>query len=172
MNIKKISVVSVIFMLFCQFGFAQTNSSAEKVVDDLLESVKMSAIKTDFKLSTKDKSDIITQNVSGKFILKGNKFALEMNVLKAYFDGKTQWSYYIRNNEVTITEPTEKELSETNPLAILSAYRTKCKISFAKNPKSSQNHCVELVPKKSTQRPSLPAHWSTKIATPCPALSS
>ena len=147
--LKRISFALFTLLLTCQFASSQNNSEAEQVIDDLLASVKTSAIKTDFKLSTKDKSDIITQNVSGTFILKGNKFALEMNVMKAYFDGKTQWSYFIRNNEVTITEPTERELSETNPLAIISTYRTKCKISFAKNPKSQQNHCVEMIPKKS-----------------------
>jgi len=50
---------------------------------------------------------------------------MEMDEMQAWFDGKTQWAYMAQNNEVSITEPTEKELAETNPMAILSGYKTK-----------------------------------------------
>jgi outer membrane lipoprotein-sorting protein len=113
------SVYALLIALFTfQFGMAESNADAEKVIEDLLASVKTSAVKTDFKLSSKEKNELVTQNVSGTFTLKGDKFVLDMTVMKAYFDGKTQWSYFTHNNEVSITEPSEKELSETNPRQI------------------------------------------------------
>ena len=145
--IKKI--VLPIFTLFLLFSTLQAQSSAdaEKVIEDLLNSVKSSAVKTDFKLSSKEKNELVTQNVTGTFTLKGEKFVLDMSVMKAYYDGKTQWSYFTHNNEVSITEPTEKELSETNPMAILSGYKSKCNFSFSDKPKSTLNHCIEMIPK-------------------------
>jgi outer membrane lipoprotein-sorting protein len=70
-----------------------------------------------------------------------------MGEMKVWFDGKTQWSYNQANNEVSVTEPTEKELSETNPLAILSGFKSKCTIKFSGKTKSAQNNCIEMTPK-------------------------
>jgi outer membrane lipoprotein-sorting protein len=126
---------------------AQSNAQAEKVLGDLLLSVKTNAIKTNFKLATNDKSNPQGQVATGTFTLKGNKFVLDMDAMKVWFDGKTQWAYNQQNNEVSITEPTEKELSETNPMAILSGYKAKCLIKFSSKIKSAQNHCIEMTPK-------------------------
>ena len=145
--IKRIAFPFLLFFCVIQFTNAQSSADAEKIIEDLLTSVKTSAVKTDFKLSSKEKNELVTQNVSGTFTLKGEKFVLDMPVMKAYFDGKTQWSYFTHNNEVSITEPTEKELAETNPMAILSGYKSKCNFSFSDKSKATQNHCIEMIPK-------------------------
>ena len=144
---KKVIFPFLMLSFFFQTINAQSSTDAEKAIEELLSSVKTNAVKTDFKLSSKEKNELVTQNVSGTFTMKGDKFVLDMPVMKAYFDGKTQWSYFTHNNEVSITEPSEKELSETNPMAILSAYKSKCNFSFSDKSKSTQNHCIEMVPK-------------------------
>jgi Outer membrane lipoprotein-sorting protein len=60
-----------------------------------------------------------TLNGSSSGILKldGRKFFLESPETVAWFNGNTQWVY--RNDEVNITNPTEEELQEINPYAIL-----------------------------------------------------
>lgn len=135
---------ALLFML--QTATAQSNSQAEKIISDLLNSIKTNAIKTDFRLTISDKSNPKGQTTSGTFTLKSSKFVLDMTEMKAWFDGKTQWAYIPQNNEVSITEPTEKELSETNPMAILSGYKAKSIIRFNKT-KSAQNYCIEMIPK-------------------------
>jgi len=70
-----------------------------------------------------------------------------MDAMRAWFDGKTQWAYVSESNEVSITEPTVKELSETNPMAILSGFKSKCLIRFSSKIKSAQNYCIEMIPK-------------------------
>jgi outer membrane lipoprotein-sorting protein len=124
---------------------AQSNSQAEKIVSDLLASAKSSAIKTNFKLIAGDSKNV--QTITGTFTLKDSKFMLEIEGMKVWFDGKTQWAFNQQSNEVTITEPTEKELSETNPMAILSGFKSKCKIIFSSKTKSTINHCIEMTPK-------------------------
>lgn len=144
---KKNIIYAFILILFSAANIsAQNNPQAEKILSDLLLSAKTSAIKTNFKLATNDKNT--SQAVAtGTFTLKGNKFVLDMDDMKVWFDGKTQWAYNQQNNEVSITEPTEKELSDTNPMAILSAYKAKCLIKFSTKTKSAQNHCIEMTPK-------------------------
>lgn len=144
--LKKIIYSLAVFLFSVQFTTAQNNAQAEQILTDLLSSARTHAIKTNFRLIARDKSNPGGIVSSGTFTLKGSKFVLEMTEMKAWFDGKTQWSYMTQSNEVSITEPTEKELSETNPMAILSGFKAKCTIRFAKT-KSNQNHCIEMIPK-------------------------
>lgn len=145
--IKKIIYSFALFLFSFQFTVAQNNARAERILTDLLASAKTSAIKTNFKLLLSEKKDAQPQITAGTFTLKGTKFILEMDAMKAWFDGKTQWSYVPQNNEVSITEPTEKELSETNPMAVLSGYKTKCMIRFSSKITSAQNYCIEMIPR-------------------------
>lgn len=124
---------------------AQNNTDAEKVINNLIVSTKTSAIKTNFQLSTTEKKAVTSPSISGSFILKGNKFVLEMSEVKSWFDGKTQWTYSIADNEVSISEPTDQELVSINPMAILSGYKAKSTVRFSKT-KSSQNYIIELIP--------------------------
>lgn len=125
---------------------AQNKADAEKVVSDLLAQMRSNAITVSFTLKVSGKNSVNSQQNSGTFTLKANKFVLEMDELKAWFDGKTQWAYLTESNEVTITEPTEVELAQTNPLAILSAYKSKCLIKFSKTT-STQYYLIDMLPR-------------------------
>ena len=145
---KKRTLIAFAVILFMLQGIsAQNNVQAEKKFTDWLTEAKTSAIKTNFKLIISDKKDPQSMVSSGVFTLKGNKFVLEMDAMKAWYDGKTQWAYVSQSNEVSITEPTVKELSETNPMAILSGFKSKCLIRFSTRVKSAQNYCIEMIPK-------------------------
>ena len=144
MNRLTFSIIALIISIGSVY--AQKSSDAQKLISDLLTTAKSNAIKTNFSLTNSEKNAVNSQTGSGTFVIKGNKFVLEMNEMKVWFDGKTQWSYLIENKEVSITEPTEKELAETNPMAILSDYKNKCIIRFSKS-KSTQNHIIEMIPK-------------------------
>jgi outer membrane lipoprotein-sorting protein len=136
------------FLLFCfclQSVSAQSDATAQKLLSDLLTSIKSTAVKTDFRLTMTMKGSP-SQTANGTFTLKGSKFVLDMNQLKVYFNGITQWSYMAQNNEVTISSPSSKELSETNPMAILVNYSSKSNINFTSETKSSKNHCIEMIP--------------------------
>lgn len=67
------------------------------------------------------RSDIQGESDSfeGTIHMKGDKFTLETPDMKIWFDGKTQWSYVDRNDEVNITIPTGDELQLTNPALLL-----------------------------------------------------
>jgi len=145
---KFIYVFAALFFT-TQFSAAQSNAQAEKILTDLLNTAKANAVKTNFKLTLTEKNDPQPQSVSGTFTLKGSKFVLEMENIKSWYDGKTQWSYVSQNNEVSVSEPTEKELAETNPMAILSEFKAKCSIRFSAKNKSDKDYCIEMIPKVS-----------------------
>ena len=141
-------IFAITILIFSLQGvIAQNNAQAEKAITNLLSEAKTSAIRTNFKLAISDKKDPQPMVSTGTFTLKGTKFVLEMDAMRAWFDGKTQWAYVSESNEVSITEPTVKELSETNPMAILSGFKSKCLIRFSSKVKSAQNYCIEMIPK-------------------------
>ncbi|MBN2766600.1 MAG: outer membrane lipoprotein carrier protein LolA [Paludibacteraceae bacterium] len=135
-----ILIISIIPVL------AQVEFDAERVTRDLLTSLRQNAIRTNFILKITEKNKVNSQSNSGIFTLQGQKFVLETDELKVWFDGRTQWAYMEGSNEVSITEPTFDELASINPLAILSGYKAKSILSFSKK-KSETNYIVEMKPK-------------------------
>ncbi len=139
--------LSIILYIFSIFGLiAQNNADAERVINNLIASIKTSAVKTNFQLSITEKNGVTSQPISGIFVLKANKFTIDMGDSKAWFDGKTQWTYLKADNEVSITEPSTDELAQVNPMAILASFKAKSWIRFGKS-KSTNVQLIELIPK-------------------------
>lgn len=59
-----------------------------------------------------------------ELIVSRDKYRLSSDELEIWYDGNTQWSYSPADREVSITEPTDEELLESNPFAIINSYRT------------------------------------------------
>lgn len=126
---------------------AQNNNNAVKVLNNTISLLQKNAIQTNFGLVVKPAGSSTVQKMNGTFLMQGNKFVLNTNDMNVYFDGKTQWSYMPDVNEVSITNPTEQELAETNPLALLQAYKSKSIIRFSPQKNSKITHSVEMTPK-------------------------
>lgn len=62
-------------------------------------------------------------STSGSILLSGNRFRMTSPQLITWFDGKTQWTYGVAQQEVNITEPTAEELQQVNPLLIINSFR-------------------------------------------------
>lgn len=60
---------------------------------------------------------------TGSITIAGDKFVITTAQLSTWFDGKTQWSYAPSANEVNISEPTQEELQQLNPFAIIGSFR-------------------------------------------------
>ena len=65
----------------------------------------------------------VDESAEGTICLRGEKFVLQAEGVKTWFDGKTQWSYLTSSDEVNISEPTAEELQAIQPYAWLSLYK-------------------------------------------------
>lgn len=83
---------------------------------------------------------------SGRVCFSGKRFTMTSPDILTWFDGKTQWSYSRKNNELTITEPTPDEISQINPFAVINSYRTEFNARKITAPKGFIK--IELTPKK------------------------
>lgn len=72
-------------------------------------------------------------NVSGRISVKGTKFHATTPVATVWFDGKTQWTYLKKNDEVSVTTPTEAQLQAINPYNFINMYKDGYKSTMSKS---------------------------------------
>jgi len=62
-------------------------------------------------------------NASGSIAVKGRKFHATIPQATIWFDGKTQWTYMKKNEEVNVSNPSESELAAINPYNFIFMYK-------------------------------------------------
>ena len=101
----------------------QQQSQAKAVLDKTAEAFRRAGgVKADFTVKA------ITNGLAegaenGTIQLKGEKFVLKTSDIVTWFDGKTQWSYVPKNDEVNVSNPTQEELQQINPYTFLYMYQ-------------------------------------------------
>lgn len=101
----------------------QQQSQAKAVLDKTAESFrKAGGVKADFIVKTVT-NGLAEGGESGTIQLKGEKFVLKTSDMVTWFDGKTQWSYVAKNDEVNVSNPTQEELQQINPYTFLYIYQ-------------------------------------------------
>ena len=71
-------------------------------------------------------------NTSGTIAIKGKKFHATTPQAIVWFDGKTQWTYMKKNEEVNVANPTEAELAAINPYNFIYMYQKGYKYTMEK----------------------------------------
>lgn len=107
-----------VILLVCLFPFSLSavQIDAKSILEQTIVAFqKADGIKASFTIHIGGES-----LSSGEICLKGKKFVLKANDVITWFDGRTQWTYMVSSDEVTITEPTTEELQAINPYAYLS----------------------------------------------------
>lgn len=121
---KKI-VFAMTLLLATAATYAQT---ATQVLDKAAQKLTVkSGVKADFKASTPQGT------VTGTIAVKGNKFMATTQHTKVWFDGKTQWTYLTRNDEVNVSSPKDSELQSLNPYNFINMYKKGYKSTMRKD---------------------------------------
>ena len=116
MRMKGILAIIGMLCLFLQVWAQQPD--ARQILDRTAGNFeKAGGIKATFTVRSQGNT------ASGTIFLKGDKFVLETEGVKTWFDGHTQWSYLTSSEEVNVSEPTPEELQSLNPYALLYSYR-------------------------------------------------
>lgn len=63
-------------------------------------------------------------STSGSIAIKGNKFNARTPQAIVWYNGKTQWSYMKKTNEVNVTNPTQAQQMSMNPYTFINIYKT------------------------------------------------
>ena len=80
-------------------------------------------------------------SASGTITIKGNKFNARTPEAIVWYNGKTQWTYMKKTNEVNVSNPTQAKQMSMNPYTFIHIYKTGYKSSL-KNVANNQKRSV------------------------------
>lgn len=118
---------NVLLVYICLFGLLLPVSAqqldAREILDRTTDAFRQAGgIQAEFTVLTYAKG-VLESTSTGVIRLQGEKFQLDADGVKTWFDGRTQWSYLTGSDEVNVSEPTPEELQSINPYALLSIYK-------------------------------------------------
>lgn len=137
-------------MLCVSAGLSAQNAAS--ILDKAAKAYEdANGVKAEFAMRVRSDKHQTTESFEGEIQIKGNKFTLRTPDVLTWFDGKTQWTYMLRTEEVNVSNPDGEELQLMNPALLLKNYKkgfdTKYKgESTAANGKSAYD--VTLIPRK------------------------
>lgn len=144
MNNRMKRIFLILSFVICHhvFGLAQTN--AKEVLDKCAATLSVKdGVRASFTIESAQ------QNLSGEIAVKGNKFYATTPLATMWFDGKTQWTYLKKNDEVSVTNPTESQLQAINPYNFIHMYKKGYKYTMNA---SANAYTVHLTAEKTQQK--------------------
>lgn len=114
--------------------FAQKDPEAKDLLDKAAQKVSTyKNISTSFDYTFENLADGKSESYSGKLLIKGKKFRMDVDNTVTFSDGKTRWVYLTESNEVTISpietssEDAPEDLFLSDPLSLYTIHNHKFK---------------------------------------------
>ena len=132
----------IIIMLFSFTGLASAQT-AKQVLDKTVQVIgSHSGASANFTMSGNKYG-----NVSGTISIKGKKFHASTPQAIIWFDGKTEWTYVKKNDEVNVNNPNEARLQRINPYNFINMYNNGYKYTMTTSGKKYIVHLTASSPR-------------------------
>ena len=107
------------------------------VLQSLLAALEQKTLVSDFSISIAEQN---TQPMTytGDLTMHGKQFTLSMFAMDAAYDGNTLYIYSEDTEELTLSTPTEEELTQTNPFLYAQALLPICQYTEKVNGEKTQ----------------------------------
>ena len=115
------------------------------ILTSFLANLEQKTLQSDFTVTVAEEVNA-PMNFPGSITMQGDKFLLTMYGLEAAYDGKTMYMYSGETDELTLTNPTQQELTEANPFLFAKALVNACNIVEKKSGDGATT-IVTLTPK-------------------------
>lgn len=115
------------------------------VLSSFLTNLETKTLQSDFTVTVAEEINA-PMNYPGTLTMQGQCFRLSMFNINAAFDGKTMYMYSPETDELTLSNPTEQELLETNPFLYARALVDVCN-STERATQDSKQTIITLTPK-------------------------
>ena len=132
-------LLTLTFLAAVVLTFAQSDKEARRILDKTAAALySKSGAKANFSASGK------LGNTSGTVAVKGNKFYASTPASTVWYDGRTQWTYMKRSQEVNVSTPTEAQQQSMNPYKFLYIYKSGYSLSAKRQGTGWQVHLTAL----------------------------
>ena len=137
-------VILALSFILCHFTLT-TAQTARQVLDKCAATLNSkTGLQADFTMSSAQYG-----SASGVISIKGNMFHATTDVAAMWFDGKTQWTYMKKNDEVNVSNPTEAQLQAINPYNFINMYKKGFKYTMTQ---TKDEYKVHLTAENASQR--------------------
>ncbi len=134
---KKSFIITLLLALVSTLSFGQNASQARSILDKAASVIgRKGGATANFSISGK------YGNSSGTIAIKGNKFRATTPDAIVWYDGKTEWTYIKKNEEVNVSTPTEAQQQAMNPYKFITIYKNGFNLSMTS---TASDHSIHLV---------------------------
>lgn len=152
---KKILTLAFLAIM-CMTSAAQT---AQSVLDKTAAVISnKGGASANFKMSSPKYG-----SASGSITIKGNKFNARTPQAIVWFNGKTQWTYLKKTNEVNVSNPTQAQQMSMNPYTFINIYKTGYKSTLKTTGSNYEVHLVADNQKRSIAEMYITINKSTHV---------
>jgi len=148
-------LIFAVLMLICVRLTAQQDPEAKIILDRMAEEIKKyPSIQADFSLIVLDHKENKKNTTHGSILIKEDKYKVASGGTTVYFNGTTMWTHAEDDNEVTITEPDNKDDDFlSNPAKVFTIYNRDFKYLYRgeTNIDSVLMHEIDLFPRNLDQ---------------------
>lgn len=115
---KRNFVLMFLLVLVSTISTAQNANQALRILDKTAGIIgRKGGATANFSISGK------YGNTSGTIAIKGRKFRATTPDAIVWYDGKTEWTYIRKNEEVNVSTPTEAQQQAMNPYKFINIYK-------------------------------------------------
>ena len=115
---KRNFVLMFLLVLVSTISTAQNANQALRILDKTAGIIgRKGGATANFSISGK------YGNTSGPIAIKGRKFRATTPDAIVWYDGKTEWTYIRKNEEVNVSTPTEAQQQAMNPYKFINIYK-------------------------------------------------
>ncbi len=154
---KKIILLLCLLLSVPVLSFAQKDKKAKEILDLASDTINKSGdMVIHFTIHIKETNQdnqSTSQSFEGMIALKDDKFHFDTPDMESWFDGKTQWVLQKDWDEVTVSEPTQDEVTALNPKTIFDLYKQGSSYKYLGEKTDIANrkvHEIELRPNDKT----------------------
>lgn len=137
---------TICLLWLCLPWIALQAQQPEEIVKQLIRKTENGALKAGYTIAVTEKDANAPIIYRGSILMKGDKFNLQADGLEIAYDGKTQWAYVEETEEINISEPTQEEVAEINPILLAKNMAGTCKLQFSSTQKSNDKYIIDFFP--------------------------
>jgi outer membrane lipoprotein-sorting protein len=120
-----------VFLLAAFSVFAQKDAKAKEILDKSSALFNTSdGISAQFTFTIKDETANLNESFDGEIFLKGTKFFVDTPERTICFDGKTQWVYEKKLEEISIMKSNAQDVQIFNPASFFELYKKGCDYKY------------------------------------------
>lgn len=139
---KTVWILCVALLSLSYTSHAQNDPKAKAILDAVTKKVNsLKTIKANFTLNLSSANGKTKQSKSGTFMMKGNKYRINIQGQEIICDNKTVWTYIKENNEVQISNYNPNEQSISPAKLITNFYDKEYKYKYVGTKKLGAKTC-------------------------------